>query len=260
MKILYFSGTGNSYYIAKKISDSIEGSKLQDIATLFKEADFHHDVDDELVFVYPVYAFLLPLMVEGFFKHLKIKRGAKVYLVSNCAGKNMPVNSHVKKIIERKKGNVNASYEVQMPSNYIPFGGAEPDSKIKNLFDNADKKIEKIINAIKSNESGHFENGNFFYRLFSKPLWKFFVIGIKTKGGKGFSQNGRCNSCGICQKLCPSNNIELFEGKPICGDNCEQCMGCLQFCPQEAIELGKSKGKRRYHNPRVKAAELFRNK
>ena len=58
----------------------------------------------------------------------------------------------------------------------------------------------------------------------------------------------KCVGCGKCAKMCPLNNIELKNSKPVWGKNCTHCMACICLCPTEAIEYGKkSVGKPRYH-------------
>ena len=75
---------------------------------------------------------------------------------------------------------------------------------------------------------------------------------------KQFWVTDRCNSCGICVKVCPVNNINLIEGKPVWQHKCEHCLGCLQWCPKEAIQFGKSTAKRkRYHHPDIKVQDFM---
>lgn len=72
-----------------------------------------------------------------------------------------------------------------------------------------------------------------------------------------FCADEKCNSCGICEKICPSNNITLIEGKPDWHQKCEQCLACIQWCPQEAIQYGKKTIKyKRYHHPQVKLKDM----
>ena len=73
-------------------------------------------------------------------------------------------------------------------------------------------------------------------------FYKFFVK------ADAFTANDKCIGCGKCAKMCPLNNIELKNSKPVWGKNCTHCMACICLCPTEAIEYGKkSVGKPRYH-------------
>jgi MinD superfamily P-loop ATPase len=75
---------------------------------------------------------------------------------------------------------------------------------------------------------------------------------------KAFYTDNKCNSCGICMKVCPVENITISNGKPLWGDHCEMCLACMQWCPNEAIQFGeKSKEWGRYRNPCVDLKEMF---
>lgn len=75
---------------------------------------------------------------------------------------------------------------------------------------------------------------------------------------KEFYTDNHCNSCGICMKVCPTENITTPNGKPLWGDHCEMCLACMQWCPNEAIQFGeKSKEWGRYMNPFVNLKEMY---
>ena len=59
-------------------------------------------------------------------------------------------------------------------------------------------------------------------------------------GTSKFSVDNNCNSCGLCTKVCPFENIELYKGKPMWHQHCTKCMACICRCPKEAIQYGKS--------------------
>ena len=77
---------------------------------------------------------------------------------------------------------------------------------------------------------------------------------IKTMGQ--FSADENCNLCLNCQRICPSNNIEIMNDKPHWNQNCEFCQACIQWCPKEAIHIKNEDLKRRYHNPEIKVKDM----
>ena len=65
---------------------------------------------------------------------------------------------------------------------------------------------------------------------------------------KDFYCTDKCIGCGKCAKLCPLNNIEIKDKKPIWSDSCSHCMACIGNCPVEAIEYGTiTQDKARYN-------------
>jgi len=58
-------------------------------------------------------------------------------------------------------------------------------------------------------------------------------------------QKDKCNKCGTCAKICPTNSI-TYGPHPIFHRPCAQCYGCVNLCPQDAIDSMFTKGKFRY--------------
>lgn len=67
--VLYFSGTGNSLYIAKKIAEALD-DRVVSIAKLICENQYHITVGkgEKIGFVYPVIACAPPDVVTDFIK------------------------------------------------------------------------------------------------------------------------------------------------------------------------------------------------
>lgn len=87
--IFYFSGTGNSYYVASKIA-SRSGEGLAPIARLMKNAadGFEYTLrDGEIIgFVYPIYAWAPPKVVLDFISKLKLLnyKGHYIFSTATC--------------------------------------------------------------------------------------------------------------------------------------------------------------------------------
>ncbi len=73
-KIYYFTGTGNSLSIAKKIHDEIDDSDLYSIPNNSVPDQFNDNT--RIVIVSPVYLYNIPYIVRDFIK--KIKGGKHV--------------------------------------------------------------------------------------------------------------------------------------------------------------------------------------
>jgi MinD superfamily P-loop ATPase len=74
-----------------------------------------------------------------------------------------------------------------------------------------------------------------------------------------FEVDEKCNTCGICARVCPSNNIAMQKGRPVWNKKCDQCLACIQWCPKEAIQCGKkTAGYKRYHHPSITVGDIMK--
>ncbi|MCX5780008.1 MAG: EFR1 family ferrodoxin, partial [Firmicutes bacterium] len=74
-----------------------------------------------------------------------------------------------------------------------------------------------------------------------------------------FYVDDKCNGCGICAKVCPVNNIEIVDNRPMWNHHCESCLACFVWCPEKAISGGLLSGKsERYHHPEVKLMDMIK--
>jgi len=82
--------------------------------------------------------------------------------------------------------------------------------------------------------------------LFKKPFTREYPA-VKVEVPAGYRGRhifypDKCISCGLCERDCPANAIELVEvsGKRMPMfylDRCIFCYQCAESCPREAIEL-----------------------
>ncbi|MHC4197276.1 MAG: 4Fe-4S dicluster domain-containing protein [Planctomycetota bacterium] len=48
-----------------------------------------------------------------------------------------------------------------------------------------------------------------------------------------------CKRCNICPQFCPTQNLEIVNGKLTSYDRCIACFNCEKYCPDMAIEVVK---------------------
>jgi ferredoxin len=128
-------------------------------------------------------------------------------------------------------------------------------------------RLEGVCDSIGSREEGRIESSNLFLDFFQPriigmvpPLLRFLKqVLLKGTESLAFTPSEDCNGCGICERICPMNNVEMVDDRPVWSDNCAGCFACLNWCPREAISLGGfDAGIRNYHHPDVKISDMLR--
>jgi ferredoxin len=144
-----------------------------------------------------------------------------------------------------------------MPGNYILMYSSPAGKKQEEILAKADEQIAGITGPVTRCEKRALPS-SLITRLLYSLLYPWFTSHVHSDDRK-FSVTDKCTSCGICAAVCPAENIELVEGKPVWKHHCELCCGCIHLCPAEAIQAGpRTAGRLRYRNPSVTISELKR--
>ena len=242
--VLYFSGTGNSRYVAKKIAE-ISGDELVSIGQRIKSGDLSEIRSEKpLVFVGPVYAGRLPRVMEDHIRRTKFSGTQRAYFVVTCAQTPWVTVQYVEKLCAEKNFSLLGFNSVVMPQGYLAGGGTQPKEVNDRILKAAEPKILSIAETIRDKQMLPREQpGKAMMSKVLNPIMYSMMI-----SAKGFHVTGKCTGCGKCAQRCPLNNITITNGKPVWGDQCTHCMACIAGCPQEAIEYGKKTvGKPRYY-------------
>lgn len=245
--IFYFSGTGNSYIIAKSVAQRLQGL-LAPIASLINEDDITAD-SDIIGLVFPVYYGDVPNMVRSFLTKLKGLDSKYVFAVCNFGGGVGSAMKTVKGLLRSNGGELMASYGIHMPQNAFH----KPWENKEKLYANMDEQIERICQKTNGKAkylSAYRRAVDILLTPFT-PLLKSKTRNymLKTTGAAKdesdmsliyrldcvFKLSEACNGCGICSNVCPAYNIIMKDGKPKWTHHCENCLACLNFCPQKAI-------------------------
>lgn len=238
--IFYFSGTGNSKYVAKCMSDE----KKINISDAIKndEFDYQLEANEAVGFVMPVYYSGIPKTVLDFIRKLNITGNIEyLYNIFTHGGGPGGAGTMLKKVLAKKGYPLHACFDVAMTSNYIMFGDLRPDDRIKSEL----KASKPIINEIKikvDNKEHFLPNWSFIDSILTSSM-TFLCDNYMSV--KNFHADEACTSCGRCAKNCPSNLIKMVDGKPEWTEKkCVRCMACLQ-CPH--VQFSKeSSSRRRY--------------
>jgi flavodoxin/Pyruvate/2-oxoacid:ferredoxin oxidoreductase delta subunit len=253
--IYYFSGTGNSLYVAKKIQDRLGGAELIQITA--KSRDKRPIVTaDVLGIVFPVYAFGPPKLVEEFIKTAQLGQPGYLFVVATNAGGPGNTLKYTEKLFKQKGLSVHGAFEIKMPINYITGSNPPSPEEAKTIVEAQLPKLSAISTAVAEQKTKVASGDSMLKTALIHPIFTTFAA---KQQAKKFSVSDQCTGCGFCEKLCPVENIRLdSDQKPSWGTACEFCLGCINWCPVQAIESGRAtQGRNRYHHPDIRVQELF---
>lgn len=253
--ICYFSGTGNSLWSAKRLSSILRDARIVDISDV---SDFKsYEITTEYcIFIYPAYAYEMPLMMQRFIRFVTIKSSYIAALVTygssygGCLGE-------ARRLLRRR--GICLSYAKGIPcvENFIPLFGKQSEKKIIKRTALQSQTTEKIADDIYNRRTNKVRA--------VWPLSKLVSLlfrGVRPIFPRLHKVNDKCNGCLLCSRVCPAKCISLKEdGKPRFGKTCEQCQACLNICPQNAIKLFRRTPKiPQYIHPEISVRELCRGK
>lgn len=254
-ELYYFSGTGNSLVVARDLAAALGDATVIPIPQALAEG--RKPTADCVGIIFPVYMWGPPLIVSEFARRLDVSPETYIFAVATYGGFPAGTLGVIDRILRGRSRKLSAGFGVLMPGNYTPMYGAPPEEKQAACFAKEKERIGQIASTVRQRQAGRLEGNNMLANfLFTTLLYRVGSPHIPSFDRK-FRVTERCNGCGVCAKVCPVGNIDMRDGKPVWRGHTEHCMACLQWCPQEAIEFGaKTAGRRRYHHPEVRAADI----
>jgi ferredoxin len=246
MKTFYFTATGNSLNVANVI-----GGELLSIPQILKHGPFEFE-DEKIGFIIPCYYFGIPNLIYDFFDKVNFKSEYYFGILTFGGMSGAALNRLIK--LGKEKGiKFNYTNEICMIDNYLPMYEISKELK-KKENSNFEEVIEKVSKEIKENKNSLLIK-NQFTNIFSNIAYGFYKRALGKSDFK-FSIDKNCNGCKICEKVCPVDNIEVFD-KPKFNHKCEICLSCIHNCPKKSIHHKKEKSENRHRNRNVTVKEII---
>lgn len=243
--IMYFSATGNSLYIAKRVRSRL-GGQIRYIP--------HYRGDgsefDRLILVTPIYSYGMPTFVYDLLPRLN--KTAELTVIQNYGGMVCGADRLLYQYAREQGVNIKAVYVLQMPENFTTTFTV-PKFYVNRILKTADRRIDRVIDAILAGQPRVPKEGRTKKEVYLKNKSNWHLI------GEGFSVTEDCVQCGKCVSVCPAGNIAMKDGKIQFSDRCVACLGCYHRCPQKAIVYRNNRKKDRYLNPNVDEGEIGRD-
>ena len=247
--VFYFTGTGNSLYIAKQLEDA----PISIPQVIHKEPlEFSAD---RIGIVAPVYGHEVPPMVRDFLKKARF-HADYFYMILTYGNRHGGATELAKQLCEECGIAVRYINVLWMVDNWLPAFDMDEQKKV-------DKQVEAQLAAIQADLAARKEaispvtdadraaHREYVSRISQMPadVFQHFI-----KVGDG------CVGCGICEKVCPAGSIRVTGGKAVpIPSNCQTCLACVHACPQKAIGLvvPEKNPNARYRNEHITLNELI---
>ncbi len=201
---------------------------------------------DQLGFVFPVYAWSVPPIVERFVNRLSPdfirdvnNREIPVWMVCTCGDDIGRTDKRMEKILERKGLKMKGAWSVIMPNTYVLLPGfdVDPTELEQKKLKEAEPRITEISKAIRQKKFTVDVTRGTMPRIKTNLIFPLFRrYGINPQK---WHWNSRCIKCNKCESVCPVGNIEMKEGHPLWHNKCISCLACYHHCPTHAINYGK---------------------
>lgn len=256
--ILYFSGTGNTYYCAKYLGERL--SRSGNAIDLYSVEDFPCEQAaqyDFLIAGFPVYAGNMPAIVRdclGALPPAGTGRAGLFCTKALCSGNALRKAS---RLLAASGSRIVGCADVTMPGSdglaFLPADSAFAKKMCGRDFSHIrplDRLAEKIE---RDGRAGDFP----LVRMRTRPSgvvmdlsFKLCYAPVSRWIQKKFRADAHCVRCGLCERICPARNIRVTENGVAFGGRCMLCMRCIHQCPQAAIQIGRGTvGKTRWQGP-----------
>ena len=232
MIMFYFSGTGNSKYIADLFCSNMNAA----CHSIEENVDFKKLIiaEETIGFCYPIYFSRVPRIMREFVaKYMNLLKNKK--LIVFCTQQILSGDGARAFTDLFERGYIEVIYAEHffMPSNIWPV---ETNTvKIKQSFEKAERKIQGLCHNI---ENGiHRKRG---FNIVSRALGLIqapLALPIERTANNSVRINENCTNCELCVSICPMSNLALENKSIKHNHNCTVCYRCVNKCPQKAITV-----------------------
>ncbi len=286
VNIYYFSGSGNSLAVARRIVQHVPDAVLIPIIQAIAEPPTPTDAltpAGPAGMVFPIHMTGVPRPVRRFLEITDFSAVDYFFAVATHGGYPGKVGALINRILSRRSATprlldeyfplemINNTPKGVAPKFLMRMNWAETitPERVRQMVSRTDPDVDAIIASVAVRTTGFADRyrtdrnsrGSLGTRLFfslserSKPKLPFLL------------DTDACTRCGICRDICPSGRVvfsardtEGFPSWPL-DSPCYYCYACFNFCPEQAVGVRHYTVKDgRYHYPGITAGDIATQK
>jgi len=235
MLTLYFSGTGNTKFIAELFSAKMNAAchsieETLDFTALIAEYEI-------IALCYPIYGSRVPRLMREFTASVRHALTGKKLIIFCTQWMFSGDGARAFTDLFESPPTVIYAEHFNMPNNVcnvplLPVSDAKGQAKYRRR---AERKMTDVCNNIRN---GVVKRRGF--NIISRSLGLMQGVPfpkMEAKAANDVRIGADCIGCGVCVSLCPTANLTLTDGKIGQNGNCTLCYRCVNKCPKMAITV-----------------------
>lgn len=237
MLTIYFSGTGNSKYIAECFSQIMAATCY----SIEEDVDFKEKITaaQTIVVCYPIYGSCVPKIMRDFVSKNRAAFAGKELIIFCTqllfSGDGARVFTE---LLAGVAVDIRYAEHFNMPNNicnFFLFPLASP-AKLQRNIKKADTKLSRACQNISARVVKK-RGFNPLSRYMGLWIQRAHFKALEKKAAGDVRISSECILCGKCVRICPMNNLKLSDQGIAQQGQCTLCYRCVNQCPQKAITV-----------------------
>ena len=243
--IYFFSGTGNTLFLARELCRRIPDATLVPIAALRDQRQVVPGCKT-IGFCFPNHGGQLPTAMRKFVEKLKLAGDEYLFALVSSGGTGCNAFETINKVVKENAPRLRGEFLIQVPS-FNPktddLSTLPSEHDIEEFRRTVPAKLDRIADAV-INEKTETVSDAPPYRLpwiIAKlvPFVLRVVERFPSFQKAYFYADPSCTGCATCVRVCPTCRITVKDRTPTWDATvpCYFCHACLAFCPVGAVQV-----------------------
>ena len=245
--IYYFSGTGNTRWVATEMAKLLDCEAVDICATDVDSLGTMASAlkpEEPVGFAFPIHGWQPPRIMRRFVSALphSIFAHRYVFAVCTCGDETGKALDIFRNELKARGIQLDFCASVQMPNTYVclPFMDTDPKPLERSKIEKARERVSDISERVRRRERGEDLVKGTAPWLLTNVVGEYFNRRM-VNDRKFEADSDLCIHCGMCAKVCPVANIHYDSSSmpQWHHDNtCTGCLACYHRCPRHAISFG----------------------